>query len=818
METSDFHLRWKRYATAPALLAIMACSSAVTRVRTSLVPVSHSISKTEICVGEPVVAKMSSLSSDRTDNRINYVIGGVPGNVTALTYDQPGDYQVLFAASDGKAMDQQSITVHVRDCGKSFEYVTVQGVPLAFHNDTFHVTAVVRSLGLVGDDNRSEGFLEAKEVAYEWEFGDGTVETTTVPYVKHSYAERDERSTLNSTFTVTVKAHANGLAKPIGKTTVTLPNLYKANLNNGKIVPKVAPARAAAQAGGGYTAKLEVNNLEAETLDLSSAIVMPIACDGTDSGEKTVDAASIFSKRRLPPGHSSLDITIPAGAITADTCRMRYEVTGKSAYGRPVVLVAVVFVRDPPVESVDTTTPEHLAKVQVVEAAMRALGRVDPQGNLSGTVSEAEIYELQLKGMLESPPTALRPNGCGSCTTCQVCKVVSTIPYIAAPGHGTYAVKGDIAFLHNPKSEIGALIAALGETWTHTGIMVDGNNCRSDLMGGQAGTPLKNLVEYATVDAVSQWIGQSTCKVGSPYVGQLKISPANLYQGTPGVITQAMYSSSYFYPYSIYLAQPAGLASTTYSPRWTLQAAANTANGIKQRYGIYSYSDWTYAANQPGTYELTPKGIPSGHEGCSGFVRKALYNTAKTLPNFALNSYTATTRQNAANGMYNALKGDCTSSGISGLIYQTLMTGFVKGSLTTKIRCTAAHPWQCPTNTLTDCQINKLQNSCNGVGTGISQWTQGLLNQVLNCFAFGDVGNGGTQVCTGTNSTAWQNPGTGSGTISPQSVYDQMGTKYSATYRQEILYPTIWGTQSVSGCVAACPNPTGCSNDCSFIP
>jgi hypothetical protein len=411
-DTSDPRSRWNCYAAALAF-AFVACSTTVTRAETSLndapiivnpdslIPVSHSISKTRFCVGEPVIARMSSLSPDGADDRINYVIAGAPGNVVALTYDKPGEHEVLFAASDGDAMEQQTITVHAEDCGSSFEYVTVREAPLAFENDTFFFSAVVGSFGPIGRDNRSKAFLEANAVAYEWDFGDGAVETTRAPHVKHSYAERDERSTLNSTFIITVKAHGIVLPPPTGQTTVTLPNLYKANLNNGKIVPKVAPARAVAEAGGGYTAQLEVNNLEAVALDLSSAIVMPVACDGTDSDGKTVDAASIFSERRLASGQSLLHIAIPAGATTADTCRILYEVTGQSADERPVVLVAAVILRDPPLESVDTTTPEYLARVKVVEAAMRALGRVDDEGNLSGTISDAEIYELQLKGILD---------------------------------------------------------------------------------------------------------------------------------------------------------------------------------------------------------------------------------------------------------------------------------------------------------------------------------------------------------------------------------------------------------------------------------
>lgn len=641
--TDDSRLSWKFYAAA---LALAACSLVFTRAETllkdaptivetgKLVPVGHSISKTKFCVGEPVTAKMSSLSADRTDDRIEYVIEGVPGNVVALTYDKRGDYQVLFAASDGKAIDQQSIAVNVQDCGSSFEYVTTQAASLGFENDTFIFTAVVKSFGPVGRDNRSKHFLEAKRVAYDWEFGDGTGESTNVPYVKHTYAERDERSTLTSTFIITVKAHANGLSTPIGKTTVTIPNMYKANLNNGKIVPKVVPARAVAQAGGGYAAKLEVNNLEDVALDLSSVIEMPIACDGTDKGGKIVEAASIFSKPRLPAGKSSLDITIPASATTSDTCRMRYEATGKTADGRPVVLVAAVFVRDPPVGREYTATPEYRARVKVVEAAMRVLGRVDKQGNLSGTINDAEIYELQLKGILGEPgqqPVEL-PTGCGSCRPDQICGIVNYHAVISSSGHGTYAVKGDVAFLRNPAGEITPIISALGEYWTHTGIMVDGNRCRSDLMGGQAGTPLKDLIKPPTVSAVASFIGQATCSVGSHYVGELQISPADLYQGSPGVITQAMHDSSYFYPYGVILAQPAGLASTTYSPRWTMRAAADTANGISQRYGIYGYSDWAYAANQPGTYELSPKGTPSGHEGCSGFVKRGTRQHREDAP------------------------------------------------------------------------------------------------------------------------------------------------------------------------------------------
>jgi len=803
----DVHRRVSRFILAGCMAALATIvaprdAPALTTLATgSLVPVSHSISKTTFCAGEPVTATMSSRSSDGTVDRINYVIGGVQGKVVALTYDRPGDYQVLFAASDGQGIDQQSITVHVQDCGRSFQFVTVRAIALGFQNDTFLFTAVVESAGPVGDDNRSPSFLPPNQVAYDWEFGDGAAETTSVPYVKHSYAERDERSSSNSTFTINVLARASGQASPIGRTTVTLANIYKANLNNGLIVPKATPARAVAEHGG-YTATLDVNNLEAVALNLFSAIVMPIGCDGTDRDGQIISAISILSTPYLPPGKSSLGITIPPGGATFDTCRVRFEITGESADGRPVVLVAAVFVRDPTLVpgSVDTATPEYRTRVAVVEAAMRALGRVDSQGNVVGTISDAEVLELQLKGLLDTPPDqpVELPSGC-NCRPDQVCKQVGTIPVVAAPGHGTYAVKGDVVLLRNPTGEITHMIDALGETWTHTGIMVDGNRCRSDLMGGQAGTPLNDLVKSSTASPLVQFIGQATCSVGSPAVGDLEISPAELYQGSPGIITQIMYESSYFFPFGVYLAQPQGLASNTYSPRWTLQAAANTANGMSQRYGIYGYTDWTYAANQPGTYELSPKGVPNGHQGCSGFVTRALFNTAKTLPNFDLNIYPASVRQNAALSMYNGLFGNCTGSGsgISDHIYNAIVAK----------KCTAPHDFQCPTGTVTQCQINKLQNSCNGVGSGIFQWTQGLLNQVINCFAFGDVGNGGTQVCTATNSTAWHNPGTGSGTISPQSVYNQMGTKYDATYRQEILYPTIWSTSKVYGCVDGHPLP-----------
>jgi hypothetical protein len=375
--------------------------------------------------------------------------------------------------------------------------------------------------------------------------------------------------------------------------------------------------------------------------------------------------------------------------------------------------------------------------------------------------------------------------GCGQCTPTQVCKAISTFPVLLSSGGGTYAVKGDVAFLRNPTGEITPIIGALGETWTHTGIMLDGNRCRSDLMGGEAATPFKDLIDPPVASALASLGGQTLCLAGSHAVGELQIHPADLYQGTPGVITQTMYNSSYFYPYGVTLAQPTGLAQ-----RSTMKAAADTANGISQRYGIYGYTDWTYAANQPGTYELSPKGIPSGHSGCSGFVRRALYNTPKTLPDFKLNTYSAAQRQNAANAMHNGLYGGCNgkSKGISDDIYNSLV----------RKQCSVP---ACGKGGLTECQINKLQNSCNGKGTGIAQWTEGLLNQIINCFAFGDVGNGGTQRCTATNSTAWKNPGTGAGTISPESVYKQMGTLYAATYKKEVLNPTVWGTGSTYGCV-----------------
>src|SRR5712692_7933949 len=183
--TNDSRSCWKCYAAALALLAIVPCNPTVTRAEMplgdrptvvspgSLIPVSHSISKTKFCVGEPVIAEMNSRSADRTDDRIHYVIGGVPGKVVALTFDKAGEHQVLFAASDGSAMNQELIAVQVEDCGNSFEYVTLRGVPLAFENDTFHYTAAIRFFGPVGSDNRSKRFLMAKEVAYEWDFGDG---------------------------------------------------------------------------------------------------------------------------------------------------------------------------------------------------------------------------------------------------------------------------------------------------------------------------------------------------------------------------------------------------------------------------------------------------------------------------------------------------------------------------------------------------------------------------------------------------------------------------------------------------------------------
>jgi hypothetical protein len=351
-----------------------------------------------------------------------------------------------------------------------------------------------------------------------------------------------------------------------------------------------------------------------------------------------------------------------------------------------------------------------------------------------------------------------------------------------------------VAFLQNLNGKITPMLKALGETWTHTGIMVDGNNCRSDLMEEFSTVP-------ATTSALASFVGQNTCSVGPPgsppAVGDVKLDPANLYQGSPGVITQAMYDSPYFYPYGVKLAQPVWQfvdtsTGTTFYPRLTMRAAADTANGISQRYGIYGYTDWTYAANEPGTSELSPKGVPNGHEGCSGFVTRALYNTSKTLPNFDLNIYSAAQRTNAVNAMYSSLYGTCSKEyggGVSDKVYQGLLA----------MKCNTEYIWQCPKGTLTDCQINKLQNSCNGVGTGVAEYTKGLLNQVLNCFAFG--GFAGSEMCEATTSTAWQSPGTGSGTISPQSVYNQMGTKYSATYQQEDLYPTVWSTKSTYGCV-----------------
>ncbi len=117
------------------------------------------------------------------------------------------------------------------------------------------------------------------DVRYEWSFGDGTVRTTSTPYMQHDFSDSLDPDREQKTFHVSVTVTPNNRPSFEVKRSLSVLNAYALCKRFGAIVPPVYHEVAARPVLGGIEAVVVVKNVEAFPLVLNARRIQVLLPD-----------------------------------------------------------------------------------------------------------------------------------------------------------------------------------------------------------------------------------------------------------------------------------------------------------------------------------------------------------------------------------------------------------------------------------------------------------------------------------------------------------------------------------------------------------
>jgi hypothetical protein len=231
---------------------------------------------------------------------------------------------------------------------------------------------------------------------YTWTFGDGSSQTSTVPFVTHSYAGRPQ-TTMNSDFVVKVEVTDDSRDTLVGRTTLHLRN-PSFEMRTKKVVAlmfDLEPRFPVLDADGRVKQQVRIwhDDTQPVTVDHIVAMKTGMPADGgapADAKAELVEPATLLGSTSIPSGHEGL--TVDAQLDTQkepDVFQVTYEIRGHSADG---LMVAGSFsVMRPPdpssAQTVAVTDPVTMSKIITAQNLLH-----------KDHVTQRELHELQMSG------------------------------------------------------------------------------------------------------------------------------------------------------------------------------------------------------------------------------------------------------------------------------------------------------------------------------------------------------------------------------------------------------------------------------------
>jgi hypothetical protein len=348
------------------------------------------VSKTDLCVGEPMTATVATRAGV---SPVVTTIDMQVGDHRTIQYQGlPGPrYVTVIVSGPGGTLEARTVQVNVRDCGTLFASALLVVRPSLYDLNTAEFR-VLNPTQITGTNRR-----------FVWTFGDGQTAQTTVPYVEHSYDASVGTDQEYYIFDANLHVVRDGLPDIVVAKTVTLWNRYAVAKQKGLLHPRADGSPNAGDTGTGYSAQLTIRNKESTALTLTQRIIERQFCDPARDPD-TLPAQTVAVT--LPPGGSATHtVTVSKSDFGQDACGFGVTLTGQAA-GRTIV-----------VRRYFQTRPNQLFGRQVSDSATDALlKQIRASGLIGGTnaITERDLARLYKEGRIPFLPSSAALLGPGA--------------------------------------------------------------------------------------------------------------------------------------------------------------------------------------------------------------------------------------------------------------------------------------------------------------------------------------------------------------------------------------------------------------------
>lgn len=340
------------------------------------------LEKTTVCAGEDFMVTVAGQNPNGSDASLAYRIGDRRGNPAILRFMKPGKREFYVIAQDsGSHVDFREVEINVVECPDRAQLI-VEGKLAGLKSEEAEFEVVKRS-----------GIGES--CTYEWDFGDGSKKSGVYGYVTHNYALRDQKS-IQSSFTVTVKASDTDGRTAEGRCSISLPNIhFMSSLLNDSIIPAQYESFPALK-GSRYEVPISFKNIYEADAVFSGATIEAQPCSSPENTPAaSASPGSLMGTSRIRAGETASDILrVDRSLVPAGTCNLVIRFTGELANRRPVS--AAVYLNIKP-EGGDAGGQNKAVSdktmIEKLEKAARILGRGRP-------ITPDDLKRLEKEGKL----------------------------------------------------------------------------------------------------------------------------------------------------------------------------------------------------------------------------------------------------------------------------------------------------------------------------------------------------------------------------------------------------------------------------------
>lgn len=185
--------------------------------------------------------------------------------------------------------------------------------------------ASIYDLTTVSRDDFMPGATQASTPQYEWDFGDGTTQTTSSPLVSHDFFPAIDHNSGIGQFVVACRVKQSGLTI---KRTLTVYSAYTLCKRSGTVVPHVTTEVFAHKRYNQIEGVFTVHNVEEQPLVLDRMSVTPLSEDG----EALALPATFLNLQTpitvAPHSKSLVSVNVPFVTTTPQKGQLRYDAKG----------------------------------------------------------------------------------------------------------------------------------------------------------------------------------------------------------------------------------------------------------------------------------------------------------------------------------------------------------------------------------------------------------------------------------------------------------------------------------------------------------